>query len=97
MKRILFLVFLMLIFSLTGCGLGGWNKPWSPPVITTKIDEWTKQNMDEDQRKKDWYMCAGSTAGYVNCLMHNGYRYIGKCKGVINRTLACHKLVRSNL
>ena len=97
MKIILFPSLLMLIIYLTGCGLWGGNKPWSPPVINTKIDEWTKQNMDEEQRRKDWYMCAGSTAGYVNCLMHNGYHYIGKCKGIINKTLACHKLMHSNL
>ena len=93
MKRILFPVFLMLIFSLTGCGLLGWDKPkpFSPPPITTKIDEWTKKNMDEEQRKKDWHMCAVDFSGYVNCLMYHGYHYTGKCKGVINKTYACHK------
>ena len=69
MKRTELLVFSMpiLVLSLAGCSLLGWpaNGGYSTTPLPPDIDEWTKSNLNEAQRKEDWISCGGNSAGYV--------------------------------
>ena len=64
MKRILRPVFLVLMLSLSGCLLFGWHENGDPTPLLADIEYWSKPNLDEAQKKKDWISCGGNSAGY---------------------------------
>ena len=65
MKRILRPMFVLVMFSLSGCVFFGWSENGirSSTTIIDR-DEWTKPNLNEAQRKEDWISCGGNSAGY---------------------------------
>ena len=66
MKRILLPVFLVLILSSSGCLLFGWYANGDPNrSTTTEMEDWTKSNIDQVQRKEDWISCGGTSAGWI--------------------------------
>ena len=75
MKLILFPAILLLMLILNGCLLLGWHEngyPHKKRIID--IEEWTKQNTNEVQRKEDWISCGGYSGGSVHLtpLKHHG-------------------------
>ena len=63
-----------------------------------EMEEWTKPNINEAQRKEDWIACGG-TVHYIQrekesdaaqaCMRKKGYKCIGSCRGELSRRLAC--------
>ena len=66
MKNNLYILSLFFVFFLSGCSLFGWYMNGDPnPRLTTEMQDWTKSNINEEQRQKDWISCGGNSAGHV--------------------------------
>ena len=77
--RINFLICLVLMLFLSGCGIGGWwmegnpfsaGKPYIPQYL-----KWSKSGADTNLIQNDWVICGGKRNGSVTIISDNLSQY----------------------